>query len=73
VPTFEPQDMILRFRERAAAVKKRGIPPIEGPERARFIEAAQLDYQDFAMLGDAEATFENGILHLTIDLRPPTP
>lgn len=73
MPTFEPQDMILRFRERAAAVKKRGIPPIEGPERARFIEAAQLDYQDFAMLGDAEATFENGILHLTIDLRPPTP
>lgn len=73
MPTFEPQNMILRFRERAAAVKKRGIPPIEGPERARFIEAAQLDYQDFAMLGDAEATFENGILHLTIDLRPPTP
>jgi hypothetical protein len=53
-------------------VKKRGIPPIEGPERLRFIEAAQLDYQDFAMLGDAQATFEDGILRLEIDLRPPT-
>jgi hypothetical protein len=72
VAAFDPSDMIIRFRERAEAVKKRGIPPIEGPERLRFIEAAQLDYQDFAMLGDAQATFEDGILRLEIDLRPPT-
>ncbi|MGC8499288.1 MAG: hypothetical protein ACP5OV_07335 [Acidimicrobiales bacterium] len=67
---FNPNDMIARFRERADAVRRRGLPPVEGPERQRFVEAAQLDFQDFAMLGDAEALLEDGILHLRIDLRP---
>ena len=67
---FDPNDMIARFRERAEAVRRRGLPPVEGPERQRFAEAAQLDFQDFAMLGDAEAVLEDGILHLRIDLRP---
>lgn len=69
---FDPNEMILRFRERAEAVKRRGFPPVEGPERLMFIEAAKLDFQDFAMLGDATATLEDGILRLEIDLRPPT-
>ncbi len=71
-PAFDPTEMILRFRERAEAVKRRGLPPVEGPERLRFIEAAKLDFQDFAMLGDATATLEDGILRLEIDLRPPS-
>jgi hypothetical protein len=70
---FDPNEMVLRFRERASAVKRRGLPPVEGPERQMFLEAAKLDFQDFAMLGDAVATLENGILRLEIDLRPPTP
>jgi len=70
---FDPNQMILRFRERAEAVKRRGLPPVEGPDRQRFLEAAKLDFQDFAMLGDATATLEGGILRLEIDLRPPTP
>jgi hypothetical protein len=37
-----------------------------------FIEAAKIDFQDFAMLGDAVATLDDGILRLEIDLRPPT-
>jgi len=45
---------------------------VEGPERLRFIEAAKIDFQDFAMLGDAAATLEDGILRLEIDLRPPS-
>jgi hypothetical protein len=69
---FDPNEMILRFRERADAVKRRGVPPVEGPERLRFMEAAKLDFQDFAMLGDATATLEDGILRLEIDLRPPS-
>ena len=69
---FDPNEMILRFRERADAVKRRGVPPVEGPERLRFMEAATLDFQDFAMLGDATATLEDGILRLEIDLRPPS-
>ncbi len=67
---FDPNEMVLRFRERAEAVKRRGVPPVEGPERQLFLEAARLDFQDYAMLGDAVATLENGILRLEIDLRP---
>ena len=70
-PAFDPQDLILRFRERAEAVKRRGLPPVEGPDRQRFLDAAKIDFQDFAMLGDATATLEDGILRLEIDLRPP--
>ena len=70
--SFNPQDMVLRFRERADAVQRRGLPPIEGADRQRFIEAARLDFQDYAMIGDATATLEGGILRLEIDLRPPS-
>jgi hypothetical protein len=69
---FDPTEMIKRFQERADAVRRRGLPPVEGPERQRFIEAAKIDFQDYAMIGDAKATLENGILRLEIDLRPPS-
>ncbi|MHB8380212.1 MAG: hypothetical protein ACYDB2_09920 [Acidimicrobiales bacterium] len=69
---FDPNEMIQRFRERADAVKRRGLPPVEGPERLRFIEAAKIDFQDYAMLGDATVTLDEGILRLEIDLRPST-
>jgi hypothetical protein len=67
---FDPDAMVARFRERAHAVRTRGLPPLEGPERQRFKEQAQLDYMDFAMIGDAEATLEEGVLTLRVDLRP---
>jgi hypothetical protein len=67
---FDPAAMVERFRARAAAVRTRGLPPIEGPERKRFAEQAQLDYMDYAMLGDAEVSLEDGILVLRVDLRP---
>jgi len=70
VNEFNPEDMISRFRERADAVRRRGLPPVEGPDRQRFLQAAAIDFQDFAMLGDASARLEDGILHLEIDLRP---
>lgn len=62
--------LVERFRERARAVKNRGVPPVEGPERRRFIEQMQQDYMDFAMIGDSEASLEDGILTLKVDLRP---
>ncbi len=62
--------MLQRFRDRAAAVKGRNLPPIGGEERARFIEQAQNDFQDFAIIGDATASVEDGVLTLTVDLRP---
>ncbi|MET1003603.1 MAG: hypothetical protein ABWZ15_17460 [Acidimicrobiia bacterium] len=63
--------MLARFRERAAAVKDRPFPPVAGPERQQFLERAQLDFQDYAIVGDASWVFEDGVLTLTVDLRPP--
>jgi hypothetical protein len=67
---FDPQAMVERFRARASTVRSRGIPPIEGPDRKRYIEQAQLDFMDYAMIGDAEASIAEGVLTLRIDLRP---
>ena len=63
--------MLARFRDRASAVKKRPLPPVAGEERQQFLQQAKLDYQDFAIIGDAEASIDDGILTLRIDLRPP--
>jgi len=68
--SFDPNEMLARFADRAKAVRQRGLPPIEGPERQRFAHQAALDFQDFAMLADATAELTDGILTLTIDLRP---
>jgi hypothetical protein len=62
--------MIQRFQARARAVRQRGIPPLEGPERKRFVEQARTDFMDYAMIGDADASLNDGILTLVIDLRP---
>ena len=62
--------MLARFRERAAAVKSRPLPPVAGEERQRFIQQAQSDFMDFAIVGDATASIEDGILVLRVDLRP---
>jgi len=63
--------MIQRFRDRAHAVKSRPLPPVAGDERTKFVQQAQVDFQDFAIIGDAAATIEDGVLVLRIDLRPP--
>jgi hypothetical protein len=63
--------MLQRFRDRAVAVRKRNLPPVAGDERTRLIAQAQTDFQDFAIIGDAEGTLEDGILTLRVDLRPP--
>ena len=39
-----------------------------GAERQRFVEQAQLDFQDFAIIGDATWEFADGVLTLRIDL-----
>ena len=66
---LDTDEMIKRFKDRAAAVKKRDLPPIGGEERQRFIAQAQTDFQDFAIIGDSIASFEDGFLVLRIDLR----
>ncbi|MEZ5234167.1 MAG: hypothetical protein AB7W59_02340 [Acidimicrobiia bacterium] len=62
--------MLQRFRDRAEAVRKRPLPPVAGDERQFFIQQAQTDFQDFAIIGDASATIEDGFLVLRVDLRP---
>lgn len=61
--------MIARFRDRAQAVRNRPLPPIAGEERQRFIAQAEADFQDFAIIGDAEGAMEDGVLVLRVDLR----
>jgi hypothetical protein len=63
--------MIQRFRDRAHAVKSRPLPPVAGDERTKFVQQAQTDFQDFAIIGDAAGSIEDGVLVLRIDLRPP--
>lgn len=68
--SLDVEAMLQRFRDRAHAVRSRPLPPVAGEERSRFIEQAQVDFQDYAMVGDAEASMDEGVLVLRIDLRP---
>jgi hypothetical protein len=68
--SLDVDSMIQRFRDRAHAVRQRPLPPVAGEERLQFIRQAETDFQDFAIIGDAQGTIENGILVLRVDLRP---
>ena len=68
---FDPSEMLARFRERADAVKRRNLPPVGGDERQLFIKQAEQDFMDFAIIADADASLDDGVLTLTVDLRPP--
>jgi hypothetical protein len=70
---LDVEAMIQRFRDRAHAVRNRTLPPVAGEERMQFIRQAEIDYQDFAIVGDAQGTIEDGMLVLRVDLRPKDP
>lgn len=65
---FDVDAFRRRFRDRAAAVKERGVPPLEGDARRRFLASAQQDYIDYSLVADAVATVEDGSLVLRIPL-----
>ena len=65
---LDMEAMVQRFQERANAVRNRNMPPVAGADRLAFIKQAELDFQDFAIVADAEVSLDGGIL--TIDLRP---
>jgi radical SAM superfamily enzyme YgiQ (UPF0313 family) len=69
--TLDVEAMLQRFRDRAQAVRNRNLPPVAGEDRVRLIRQAEIDFQDFAIVGDAEASVEDGVLVLRVDLRPP--
>jgi hypothetical protein len=61
-------EFLERFRERAAAVKERGIPPLEGQARRIWIESAEYDFMDYSLVGRAEWAVEEDALVLRIPL-----
>jgi len=65
---FDPNEMIARFKERAASVKRRPLPPVAGEERQAFLTQAQTDFQDFAIIGDADVSIEDGVLVMRVNL-----
>lgn len=65
---FDVDAMLQRYRERAAAVKDRPLPPVAGDERKLFVERAQTDYTDYALIASANWSVEAGELVLRIPL-----
>lgn len=65
---FDVDAMIDRFAQRAKAVKDRPLPPVAGAERKKFVEQAQTDYTDFALLSNASWSVVDGSLVLSIPL-----
>lgn len=65
---FDVDAFIQRYRDRAAAVKERGLPPVAGEERMLFIQQAEQDYLDFSLVGTAEWAVEDDKLVLRIPL-----
>jgi hypothetical protein len=65
---FDVDAMIARFKERATAVRDRPLPPVAGEERKRFVDQAQADYTDYALIASAEWSVEDSRLVLRIPL-----
>jgi hypothetical protein len=65
---FDVDAFVDRFRDRAEAVRERGIPPIEGEARRRYIEAAEQDFSDYSLVASAEWSVDDDCLVLRIPL-----
>lgn len=61
-------EFLERFRERADAVKTRGVPPLEGEARRAFVGQAELDHLDYSLVGSAKWSVEDDSLVLRIPL-----
>ena len=66
--TFNTDDFLNRFEVRAAAVKKRSIPPITGDDRTAFIKQAEIDYIDFSLVANSEIEITKDAIILKIEL-----
>jgi len=65
---FDVDAMLERFRSRAEAVRQRPLPPVAGEGRRAFIEQAERDYTDYALVGNAAWSVEEDQLVLRIPL-----
>jgi hypothetical protein len=68
VAQLDVEEFLARFRARAAAVKDRGIPPLEGEARQQFIRQAEKDYLDYSLVGSSSWAIEDDHLVLRIPL-----
>lgn len=66
---FDVDAMLERYKERAAAVRDRPLPPVAGGERKKFIEQAEVDYTDFALVANASWEIDETHLVLRIPLQ----
>ena len=60
--SFNVEEFINRYKERAEAVKRRSIPPVGGDDRTAFIKQAEIDFQDYMIIADSEFTVEEDYL-----------
>lgn len=65
---FDVDAMLQRYKERAKAVKERPLPPVAGEERKRFVDQANSDYTDFALVSTASWEVVDNHLVLRIPL-----
>lgn len=65
---FDVGAFLERFTGRAAAVKDRGVPPLEGDARRAFMASAQQDFTDYSLVADASWELEDEALVLRIPL-----
>lgn len=63
---FDVDSFIARFQERAEAVRTRPLPPVAGDERRKLIQQAEIDFMDYAIVGNATWSVEGD--HLVIRL-----
>ena len=65
---LDMDQFLQRFRDRADAVKARGVPPLENEARRAFIQQMENDYLDYSLVGSAEWMVEDDKLVLRIPL-----
>lgn len=66
---FDVDAMLERYSERAQAVRERPLPPVAGEERKKFIQQAETDYTDFALVANASWEIDDSHLVLRIPLQ----
>jgi hypothetical protein len=66
---LDVDEFLGRFRDRAAAVRERGVPPLEGEARRTFIQQMELDHLDYSLVASASWAVEDDHLVLRIPLR----
>ncbi len=65
---LDMDEFLKRFEMRAAAVRERGVPPLEGDARKQFIESAEKDYLDYSLVASASWSVDGNELVLRIPI-----